>query len=159
MPTTPATEAICNVPETVEAGAPAVRGLGPRMVELFAVKLCYPAQLQSPPKPRRISGIIAMSKPPSSTNQELVFYGMDGVEAEEFIRSVLKAAKVAGRLRDDSWILDEVYVAFAGDALRWYIELDVETRNDWLLLQRAIMQKYPPPSQRSWCGSGPSTSK
>ncbi|KAG8926252.1 hypothetical protein FRC00_003068 [Tulasnella sp. 408] len=95
----------------------------------------------------------------SSASKELVFYGRDGIEAEEFIRSVLKAAKAAGRLRDDRWILDEVYVAFAGDALRWYIELDAETRNDWLRLQRAVMQQYPPPSRRSWSGSDHSATR
>ncbi|KAG8923480.1 hypothetical protein FRC01_012709, partial [Tulasnella sp. 417] len=61
----------------------------------------------------------------------------------------MKAAKAAGKLRDNGWIVDEVSVAFAGDALRWYIELDDETRNDWLRLQRAILQKYPPPLQRT----------
>ncbi|KIO33722.1 hypothetical protein M407DRAFT_177397 [Tulasnella calospora MUT 4182] len=69
----------------------------------------------------------------------------------------MMAAKAAGKLRDNGWIIDEVSVAFAGDALRWYIELDEETRNDWWLLQRAIIQKYPPPPQRSWHGSDPST--
>ncbi|KAG8978721.1 hypothetical protein FRC05_009994 [Tulasnella sp. 425] len=58
-------------------------------------------------------------------------------------------AKSAGRLRDNNWIIEEVYTSLAGDALRWYIELDDDIRNDWLRLQRAIMQKYPPPSQRS----------
>ncbi|KIO33725.1 hypothetical protein M407DRAFT_17340 [Tulasnella calospora MUT 4182] len=98
-----------------------------------------------------------MSSDSQNVNQNMVFYGKDGIEAEEFIRSVMMAAKAAGKLRDNSWIVDEVSVAFAGDALRWYIELDDETRNDWLLLRRAIIQKYPPPSQRSWHGSGPST--
>ncbi|KAG8927492.1 hypothetical protein FRC01_007364 [Tulasnella sp. 417] len=90
-----------------------------------------------------------MSASSPNTYPELAFNGTDGIEAEEFIRSVIKATKAAGKLRDNSWIVDEVSAAFAGDALRWYIELDDETRNDWLRLQRTIMQKYPPPAQRS----------
>lgn len=78
------------------------------------------------------------------SSEELVFYGVDGEEAEKFIRSVNKAAKAAGKLRDNDWIIEEVSVAFDSNALRWYIELDDETRNDWLRLQRAILQKYPP---------------
>ncbi|KAG8912385.1 hypothetical protein FRC00_004621 [Tulasnella sp. 408] len=96
-----------------------------------------------------------MSADPQNASQDLVFYGKDGTEAEEFIRSVMKAAKAAGRLRDNSWIADEVSVAFAGNALRWYIGLDDETRNDWMRLQRAIVQNYPAAPQRSLRDSSP----
>ncbi|KAG8995360.1 hypothetical protein FRB90_000202 [Tulasnella sp. 427] len=84
-----------------------------------------------------------MSAHPSSSNSELIFYGTDGIEAEEFIRSVKKAARAAGKLRDNDWIVDEVSVALAGDALRWYIDLDEETQSDWTRLQRAIVRQYP----------------
>ncbi|KAG8987462.1 hypothetical protein FRB90_003321 [Tulasnella sp. 427] len=84
-----------------------------------------------------------MSAHPSSSNSELIFYGTDGIEAEEFIRSVKKAARAASKLRDNDWIVDEVSVALAGDALRWYIDLDEETQSDWVRLQRAIVRQYP----------------
>lgn len=61
----------------------------------------------------------------------------------------MKVAKAAGKLRDHGWIIDEVSVAFTGNALRWYVELDEETRNDWPRLRRAILQKSPPSSERS----------
>ncbi|KAG8947906.1 hypothetical protein FRC00_008870, partial [Tulasnella sp. 408] len=90
-----------------------------------------------------------MSRSSSERQEDLVFRGNDGTEAEEFVRSVIRTAKAAGRFRDNDWIIEEVAAALAGDALRWYIELDDETQNDWKLLRRAILQKYPPPTQRS----------
>ncbi|KAG9048488.1 hypothetical protein FS837_012744 [Tulasnella sp. UAMH 9824] len=96
-----------------------------------------------------------MSAYSQDTIQELGFYGKDGIEAEEFIRSVMKAVRIAGKLRDNSWIVDEVSVAFAGDELRWYIGLYDEMRRDWMRLQRAIIQNYPAPSQRSFSDSSP----
>ncbi|KIO33715.1 hypothetical protein M407DRAFT_17331 [Tulasnella calospora MUT 4182] len=90
-----------------------------------------------------------MSRNSLETQGDLVFYGNDGIEAEEFVRAVIRTAKAAGRFRDNDWIIEEVAAGFSGDALRWYIELDDETQNDWKLLRRAILQKYPPPSQRS----------
>ncbi|KAG8987463.1 hypothetical protein FRB90_003322 [Tulasnella sp. 427] len=84
-----------------------------------------------------------MSDIPPNNSQELVFHGYDGAEAEEFIRSVKKSAKAAGKLRDNDWIVDEVSVALAGDALRWYIDLDEEAQSDWARLQRAIVRQYP----------------
>ncbi|KAG9045116.1 hypothetical protein FS837_006999 [Tulasnella sp. UAMH 9824] len=58
-----------------------------------------------------------MSTSPSAI-QELVFNGADGTEAEDFIRSVMKVARAAGKLGDNSWIAEEAAVAFTGEALR-----------------------------------------
>ncbi|KAG9041036.1 hypothetical protein FS837_012804 [Tulasnella sp. UAMH 9824] len=39
------------------------------------------------------------------------------------------------------------YVCFTKKALRWYEELDEQTRNDWRLLRGAILAKYTTPPQ------------
>ncbi|KAG8995361.1 hypothetical protein FRB90_000203 [Tulasnella sp. 427] len=96
-----------------------------------------------------------MSDIPPDNSHELVFHGYDGAEAEEFIRSVKKAAKAAGKLRDNDWIVDEVSVALAGDALRWFIDLDEETQSDWIRLQRAIVRQYPRKEPRTQAPSEP----
>lgn len=83
-----------------------------------------------------------------SLNGDIIFYGIDGGEAEQFIRSITKMAHEAGRYRDNDWIIERAEVALAGDALRWYIELDQDIQTDWKRLQKAIMQRYPPPAQR-----------
>lgn len=80
----------------------------------------------------------------------VVFYGIDGSEAEQFVQTITKLAHEAGKYRDNDWIIERVEVALAGDALRWYIELVPEIQNDWKLLRKAIMQQYPSPTQRTF---------
>ncbi|KIO24306.1 hypothetical protein M407DRAFT_26325 [Tulasnella calospora MUT 4182] len=36
-----------------------------------------------------------------------------------------------------------------GEALRWYVELDEDTQNDWKLLRKAILRQYPSRTQPS----------
>ncbi|KAG8900430.1 hypothetical protein FRC01_010143, partial [Tulasnella sp. 417] len=74
---------------------------------------------------------------------ELVFQGIDGAEAESFISSVLRTARTEGKTRDNDWIVDLVSTCMRGEALRWYIELDEGTQNDWKLLRKAILRQYP----------------
>ncbi|KAG8930702.1 hypothetical protein FRC00_001011 [Tulasnella sp. 408] len=76
----------------------------------------------------------------------LVFRGTDATEAEEFVAHIYQVAQREGRIRDDAWIADFAVACFIGDALRWYDELEPEVQNDWRLLKRAILQKYPPDS-------------
>ncbi|KIO33713.1 hypothetical protein M407DRAFT_229549 [Tulasnella calospora MUT 4182] len=78
----------------------------------------------------------------------LVFRGTSGSEAEEFIASIHQVARSEGRIRDDLWIADFAVACFIGDALRWYAELEAEVQNDWRLLRRAILRKYPPNMSR-----------
>ncbi|KAG8925187.1 hypothetical protein FRC01_010572 [Tulasnella sp. 417] len=80
---------------------------------------------------------------------ELVFQGIDGAEAESFISSVLRTARTEGKTRDNDWIVDLVSTCMRGEALRWYIDLDEDTQNDWKLLRRAILRQYPPHAQPS----------
>ncbi|KAG8927701.1 hypothetical protein FRC00_002011, partial [Tulasnella sp. 408] len=77
----------------------------------------------------------------------LVFKGVDGAEAECFISSVIRTARAEGKARDNDWIVDLVSSGMRGGALRWYIELDEDTQNDWKLLRKAILRQYPPEAQ------------
>lgn len=84
-----------------------------------------------------------------SEETTLVFKGIDGAEAESFIRSVQRIARTAGRTRDNEWIADLVSTCITGEALRWYVELDDDTHNDWKLLRKAMLRQYPSPTQPS----------
>lgn len=84
---------------------------------------------------------------PQSTSS-LLFRGIDGKECEEFIYMIRLRAMAAGKVRDKEWIADIAGTAFVGDALRWYAELDEDVQEDWLLLRRALLSKYPPPEIR-----------
>jgi len=44
---------------------------------------------------------------------------------------------------------DFAATCFVGDALRWYDSLDDEVQENWKLLQRALLTKYPPPVPHS----------
>ncbi|KIO33712.1 hypothetical protein M407DRAFT_17329 [Tulasnella calospora MUT 4182] len=79
----------------------------------------------------------------------LLFEGIDGAEAESFILSVQRTARKEGKSRDNEWIIDLVSSSLTGDALRWYVELDEDTQNDWKLLRKAILQQYPKHSKPS----------
>ncbi|KAG8977591.1 hypothetical protein FRB90_008743, partial [Tulasnella sp. 427] len=77
-------------------------------------------------------------------DRELSFDGKDGSAAESFVIAVQRKARVEGKSRDNEWIIDLVSTCLTGAALRWYVDLDDDTQNDWKLLRRAILQRYPP---------------
>ncbi|KAG8906556.1 hypothetical protein FRB99_006670 [Tulasnella sp. 403] len=78
----------------------------------------------------------------------LRFSGIGGVQCEEFIHIVRQRALAAGKQRDNDWIIDFVTSCFIGDALRFHTTLDEEVRNNWWLLQCALLQRYPAPEER-----------
>jgi hypothetical protein len=41
-----------------------------------------------------------------------------------------------------------VWVCFEEDALQWHISLDDEVRQDWTQLEKALIQRFPPPENR-----------
>lgn len=88
---------------------------------------------------------------------DLVFKGIDGAEAESFIRSVQRTARTEGRTRDNEWIADLVSTCMTGEALRWYAELEEDTHNDWKLLRKAILRQYPSLPQPSGSSTLPPT--
>lgn len=73
-----------------------------------------------------------------------MFLGKDAIEAEAFIRSVKKKALVTGNYRDYEWTASYASTCFAGEALKWLVNLDPEVSGDWILLQRALLDKYAP---------------
>ncbi|KAG9027427.1 hypothetical protein FS837_004281, partial [Tulasnella sp. UAMH 9824] len=67
------------------------------------------------------------------------FKGYSDDEAETFIRAVNIQAFKAQKLKDTEWIAGFASTGFAGKALRWYRRLPMATRQDWELLQEAIL--------------------
>ncbi|KAG8946965.1 hypothetical protein FRC04_011260 [Tulasnella sp. 424] len=69
----------------------------------------------------------------------VTFTGKSSDDAENFIQSVNIQAFKAQKLKDTEWITGFASTAFSGKALRWYRRLPVTTRQDWELLQEAIL--------------------
>ncbi|KAG8899095.1 hypothetical protein FRC01_010672, partial [Tulasnella sp. 417] len=80
---------------------------------------------------------------------DVVFKGVDGAEAESFIMSVQRIARKEGKSRDNEWIADLVASCLTGEALRWYVDQDEDTQNDWRRLRKAILQQYPSHTESS----------
>ncbi|KAG9047180.1 hypothetical protein FS837_002872 [Tulasnella sp. UAMH 9824] len=72
-----------------------------------------------------------------------VFHGGSGEEAEIFIRTVCDKAIDEGKQKDYEWTALYASSCLAGEALRWYASLDLNTQEDWKKLQQAILVKYP----------------
>lgn len=75
-------------------------------------------------------------------SDDLIFTG-GGEECEMFIVSVKKQAFRAGKATDNAWSAQFAGTCFAGAALRWYEGLDDVTQNDWGLLRKALLARYP----------------
>lgn len=69
----------------------------------------------------------------------VTFTGKSNDDAENFIQSVNIQAFKAQKLKDTEWITGFASTAFSGKALRWYRRLPLTTRQDWELLQEAIL--------------------
>ncbi|KAG8892143.1 hypothetical protein FRB99_002922, partial [Tulasnella sp. 403] len=74
----------------------------------------------------------------------LKFQGIDGAECEAFINAIRSKAYEEGKDEDPRWMARYAATCFIGSALRWHIKLDKEIRNDWALLEDALIDKYPP---------------
>lgn len=74
---------------------------------------------------------------------DIFFSGSDGLEAEKFIRAVRKAAFAQQKLDDSKWMAQFASICLEGDALRWHTKLDNATKNEWPLLEAALLQQYP----------------
>ncbi|KAG8896464.1 hypothetical protein FRC00_005922, partial [Tulasnella sp. 408] len=72
-----------------------------------------------------------------------LFYGHGGEEAEQFVFLVRQIILDAGKQKDNEWIITLVSGCFVGDALRWHVSLDSSIREDWSLLEVAILAQYP----------------
>ncbi|KAG8872326.1 hypothetical protein FRB98_009680, partial [Tulasnella sp. 332] len=70
------------------------------------------------------------------------FTGGTLADYHKFIISIRKYARVQGRLRDNDWIADYVACCLDGEALSWHLQLTSEVAEDWLKLQRALVEHY-----------------
>lgn len=82
-----------------------------------------------------------------NASDNLVFRGIDGNEAEEFVNLILARARAAGRLRESDWIADQARACFVEDALWWSEMLTENTKSDWVLLEQAIVTQWPQPNR------------
>lgn len=76
------------------------------------------------------------------------FKGIDGAECERFIHSIRRRTFEEGKTGDNAWITEFVASCVVDDALRWHLDLAPEIQNDWTLLQKALVTRYPPPEVR-----------
>lgn len=67
-----------------------------------------------------------------------------GDNARVFINLVEERARQLNFGADNARIADAVSDRFEGDALRWYVGLEEETRQDWTKLKAALLRQYPP---------------
>lgn len=74
---------------------------------------------------------------------EILFYGRNGEEAEEFVRAVRKWGFTNEKLANSKALADFASTCFTGAALRWYETLDESTKRDWDILRKAILLQYP----------------
>ena len=79
---------------------------------------------------------------------DFVFYGQSGVECEDFIIAVRRLARKFNKGNDPAWIAEMIWVCFEEDALQWHISLDNDVRQDWTQLEKALIQRFPPPENR-----------
>ncbi|KIO24617.1 hypothetical protein M407DRAFT_25957 [Tulasnella calospora MUT 4182] len=71
-----------------------------------------------------------------------MFYGGSGEEAENFICAVRDKAINEKKRTDNEWIVMYAESCLAGEALRWYTYLDLDTKNSWEKLQQALLTQY-----------------
>jgi hypothetical protein len=75
------------------------------------------------------------------------FFGRDGMECEEFIMRVREHAHEQEKEEDNIWIARFAGRCMADKALRWHIRLDEATRQDWSLLERALIARFCEPEE------------
>ncbi|KAG8893798.1 hypothetical protein FRB99_001704, partial [Tulasnella sp. 403] len=73
----------------------------------------------------------------------LLFYGNDGTECETFIRKLRQTAFAREKLDDSQWMARFASTCFLGKALRWFVGLDSNTKNDWETLEAAMLEMWP----------------
>lgn len=75
---------------------------------------------------------------------DLVFRGIDGTEAEEFIAAIQELAFAEGWSQDRERMLLFARSRLRHKALRWFATLDPSIENDWKLFIEALFSRYPP---------------
>lgn len=71
------------------------------------------------------------------------FSGESGRACEKFIRDVRTHAFKNGKQRDNAWQADFAAMCLDGAALRWYEDQNMDTQEDWSLLRKSMLEKWP----------------
>ncbi|KAG8894527.1 hypothetical protein FRB99_001199 [Tulasnella sp. 403] len=71
-----------------------------------------------------------------------VFKGEDAAECEDFIQNIRRYAFSQGKLKDNEWMALFASTCLSGKALRWHKKLDKETKENWDLLETALLEKW-----------------
>ena len=74
--------------------------------------------------------------------EQLNFSGTSKAECQQFIREVRRLAFASGKSRDDEWMADLAGASMSEDAFEWHAGLGVDVQGSWLLLQKAMLEKY-----------------
>ncbi|KAG8946817.1 hypothetical protein FRC00_009398, partial [Tulasnella sp. 408] len=92
-----------------------------------------------------ISGRYAPNmRPEGDQNPDiLILNGKDGVECEEWIRSIQREAFSQGKTDDKAWVVALAATRITGQALRWYVRQGDEITSDWIKLRSALLNQYP----------------
>ena len=77
-----------------------------------------------------------------ASTQQLNFSGTSKAECQNFVREVRRLAFASGKSRDDEWMADLAAAHMADDALEWHMDLDPNVQGSWILLQKALFEKY-----------------
>lgn len=76
------------------------------------------------------------------TSDTSLFEGRDADECERFIRNITSEMLSQGRIADDAYIAQYAASRMSREALRWYLDQDVETKTSWIRLSTAMMRHY-----------------
>lgn len=80
----------------------------------------------------------------SSSSDELVFDGHNGLAAGAYVRMIRQLALAKDKQDNDRWLAQTAAAYLDGPALRWFEDLDEDTQDSWKLLRRAILARWPP---------------
>lgn len=73
----------------------------------------------------------------------MTFRGDDGNECEDFIQSIRSHVFEKGKHEDQKWMASYAATCFSGPALRWHTQLDNNVKQDWALLETALLERFP----------------
>ncbi|KAG8961364.1 hypothetical protein FRC05_006232, partial [Tulasnella sp. 425] len=75
--------------------------------------------------------------------------GTSGAECEDFIQSIRETAWKEGKLQDALWMANFAFLHFSGHALKWHSDLSPDVKQDWDKLEKALLERWPPPADES----------
>lgn len=76
-------------------------------------------------------------------DMEVSFSGADGAEAERFVTAVRRRAFAEGKTKDAVWMADYASTRLEREAVRWFETLHEDVQEDWKLLRRALLERWP----------------